>query len=120
NPMTISRLPLVRAISGVNVTTSKGFIACLHHLGREIGFTQLATAYPGDGAVCVSNQDPMDSSGLVSTQNLLLPYEAPIAIMYSKRIYDKHSKSLHTRFVHSMSRTHCDYTLPCAASVPML
>jgi Hemerythrin HHE cation binding domain len=27
-----------------------------------------------------------------------------------------HAKSLHTRFVHSMSRTHCDYTLPCAAS----
>jgi hypothetical protein len=31
-----------------------------------------------------------------------------------------YAKSLHTRFRHLMSRTHCYYALPCAASVPML
>jgi len=31
-----------------------------------------------------------------------------------------YTKSLHTRFIHLMSWTHCYYTLPCAASVPML
>ena len=34
--------------------------------------------------------------------------------------YTRCPKSLYRRFVHSMSRIHCDYTLPCAASVPML
>ena len=29
-------------------------------------------------------------------------------------------KSVHTRFIHSMSRTHRYYTLMCAASVPRL
>ena len=31
-----------------------------------------------------------------------------------------HPKSLHTRFIHLMSRTHCYYSHPCAASVQML
>jgi hypothetical protein len=30
------------------------------------------------------------------------------------------AKSLHTRFIHLMYKTPCYYTLPCAASVPML
>ena len=52
NPMTISRLPLVRSISGVSATTSKGFIAYLHHLGREMPFTLLTTDHPAEGKPC--------------------------------------------------------------------
>ena len=44
--------------------------------------------------MCVSKQDPIDSSDLVSTKNLLLLYEAPIAIMHSKRKYDKRSRKI--------------------------
>ena len=45
NPMTISRLPLVRSISGFSATLSRGFIQ-FHHLGMDVSLTPTATDIP--------------------------------------------------------------------------
>ena len=46
-------------------------------------------------------------------------YVHPVS-SYGTSSWVRCTKSLHTRFIHSMSQTHCYYTLSCTACVPML
>src|SRR4030095_9128720 len=66
-----------------------------------------------------SRSDITDKDKFVFKKLLEIPAHLRIVEEW-EQLVQRHTKSLHTRFIHLMYKTPCYYTLPCAASVPML